>query len=202
MLFVQNRQAQVFKLHIFLDQSVRADDDINTAIGQAFERLCLFFSSSKTGNFGNFDRPLGKAVTEVLVMLLGQQGGWHQHRHLTATHHGHKSSTQSDLSFTKANIATDQSIHGSTGLHVFDDVFNRLQLVWRFFKREALTECFVIMQTERKCMTTARSTLGIQIQQLCRRITNLLEGFFLGFVPLAATQAMQWRALWRAAGIT
>ena len=107
----------------------------------------MFFGRSKAGNLSYLDGPCVEAVFEVIKVLFGQQGGGHQYRHLAAAHDGHKGSAQCHFGLTKAHVTADQAVHGATGLHVFDDVFNRFQLIRGFFKRKTLTERFVVLQT-------------------------------------------------------
>ena len=48
MLFVEDDQAEIVELHVLLDQLVRADDDVQLALGQVFQRLSGFLGRAET----------------------------------------------------------------------------------------------------------------------------------------------------------
>ena len=76
-------------------------------------------------------------------MLAGQQSGGHDNRHLkTGNRHG-KSSPQGDFGFTKADIATDQTIHRMTRGQIIQHRINGALLVFCFIIQEARTK-FVV----------------------------------------------------------
>ena len=65
-------------------QLVGADDDVDRAVGQAFERRLDLLGRAEARQLGHLHRPLAEAVDDVLVVLLGQQRGRRQQRHLLA----------------------------------------------------------------------------------------------------------------------
>ncbi len=58
-------------------------------------------------------------------MLKSQNSGGHEHCHLLAVVHCFKRGANSNLSLTKADISTDETIHGLRALHVFFNVICR-----------------------------------------------------------------------------
>ncbi len=67
----------MIELHVFLQQLVGADDDIGFTLQHAVQRQLRFFGGLKAGQYIHFHRPFGKAVGEVLIVLLCQQSGGH-----------------------------------------------------------------------------------------------------------------------------
>ena len=65
-------------------------------------------------------------------MLLGQNGGGHQHRHLLAVHDGFERGAQSDFGFAVTDVAADQAVHRLGALHVLLDFLDGLQLILGF----------------------------------------------------------------------
>jgi hypothetical protein len=62
-----------------------------------------------------FTGHLREAVAEGLVVLLGQQRGGRQHRHLLAAVHGHEGGAQRHLGLAEADVAADQPVHRLAG---------------------------------------------------------------------------------------
>ena len=59
-----------------------ADNNINSAILNAFDGAINFFTRTKARKLGNIHGPISKAITEGLGVLLGQKGGWAEHDYL------------------------------------------------------------------------------------------------------------------------
>jgi hypothetical protein len=55
----------------------------------------------------HLDGPVGEAVREVLIVLLGQQGRRHQHRCLLAGGHGYEGRKHAHLRLAEAHVAAD-----------------------------------------------------------------------------------------------
>jgi hypothetical protein len=79
LLLVDDDEAEVLELHVFLQQAVGADDHVDLALGQ-LEQLGLDLLRGLEAR-QHFDpqRPVGEAVAEVAVVLFRQQRGRHQH---------------------------------------------------------------------------------------------------------------------------
>lgn len=73
-------------------------------------------------------------------MLLRQDGGRHEERHLLAVHHSLKGRAQSDLCFAVAHVAAEQAVHHAGGLHVLFDLRDAGELIRRFFIWEAFLQ--------------------------------------------------------------
>lgn len=67
-------------------------------------------------------------------MLLGEQGGGHQHRHLGLVFHRHKGGAHGHFGLAEAHIAAHQPVHGLAGLHVGNHRGNGGLLVRGFLK--------------------------------------------------------------------
>src|SRR3546814_12106425 len=76
-----------------------------------FERSAGFPRRLEARQHLDPDRPIGKAVAEIAVMLLGEQGGWHQHRHLLASIGGDEGGAHRDFGLAESDIAADHAIH-------------------------------------------------------------------------------------------
>ncbi len=191
MFFVDDDQPQVVEPDVILQQFVGADDDIQFALLKLFQRGFGFLGAAEAAHDLNLDRPVGKTVAETVVVLLGQQGGGRQHRHLFAAVYGNKGRTHGDFGFAKANIAADQPVHRGAGQHVTAHRINGQLLVGGFFVGEGGAEGGIVSAWVAKGMTLARGTAGINIQQLGGHIAHLFGGLAFGFAPLVRAQAVQ-----------
>ncbi len=145
MLFIEDDQAEVVELHILLDQLVRADDDVQLAIGQILQRLRHFLGGAEARQLGDLDRPIGEAVGEALEVLLGEQRGGHEHRDLLAFHRRDEGGAQCDFGLAEADIAADEPVHRLAGLQVEQHGFDGGGLVGGLLETEAGRERFVVV---------------------------------------------------------
>jgi hypothetical protein len=190
-LLVDDDEAEALELHILLQQAVGADQDVDLALAQKLDGLVLFLRRLETRNLGDLDRHVGEAVAEVLVVLLGQQRGRAQYRHLLAVGHGDEGGAHGDLGLAEADVAADQAVHRLAGFHVLDHGIDGRLLVGRFLEAEAVGEGFQVVLLEDERVALAGRALGIQVQQFGGGVVHLLGGLLLGLFPLARAQRVQ-----------
>ena len=75
LFLVNNHQPQIFKLHIFLDNAVCADNDIKLAVFQLGQHFFLFSLGNKAGQPSEFYRKFLKAFLKGIKVLLREDGG-------------------------------------------------------------------------------------------------------------------------------
>ena len=73
-------------------------------------------------------------------MLVGEQRGRHEDRHLLAVLHRLERGPHRDLGLAEPDVAADEAVHRDRPLHVGLDVVDRVQLVGRLLVRERLLE--------------------------------------------------------------
>ena len=78
MFFVDDHESEILELNVRLNEFVRADDEINFALGHALQRGLDFLWRSEARELFNANRPRRKAILERVVVLLGQQCRRHQ----------------------------------------------------------------------------------------------------------------------------
>ena len=118
--FVDNNQAQIVEGHGFLEQLVGAHQNIHFAFLEPLQHLGLFLGAAKARQHFYIHWPVGETVSEGFVMLLGEQGGGYQYRHLGLVFHGHEGGAHGHLGLAEAHVTADQPVHGLAGLHVGD----------------------------------------------------------------------------------
>ncbi|MCY1418636.1 hypothetical protein D9M71_341990 [compost metagenome] len=191
MLFVDDHQPEVFDLHVVLQQLVRADDDVDLAFGQVRDRRIHFLGRLEAAHHFHAHRPVGKAVAEAVVVLLGEQGGRHQDRHLATAVHRNERGAHCHFGLAEADVAAHQAIHRLGRKHVFAHRFDGGLLVRGFFERETGAEGGVVGLRIGESVAFAGSATCIDVEQLGGHVTHLFGGFALGFLPGLGAQAMQ-----------
>jgi hypothetical protein len=155
-----------------------------TASSCSFADLKREISAILTGH-------VGEAVAEVLVVLLGQQRGRAQYRHLLAVGHGDEGGAHGDLGLAEADVAADQAVHRLARLHVFDHGVDGGLLVGGFLEAEAVGEGLQVVLLEDERVALARGALGVEVQQFGGGVVHLLGGLLLGLFPLPRAQRVQ-----------
>ena len=201
MFLVDDRQPQVAEVDVVLQQLVGADEDVDTALGQFGQHLFLLATAAEARQLRDTHRPVGEAVEEVLVVLLGQQGGRHQHRDLGSGLDRDEGRTHGDLGLAEADIATDHPIHRLVGSQVGQHGGDGGGLVRGFLEREAGGEGRVIGVADLEGVAGAGLAPGIEIEQFGGGVAHLLGGLAPGLVPLVGTELVQRRDLGRGTGV-
>jgi hypothetical protein len=147
------------------------------------------------------DRPVGEAVGEVLVVLLGQQRGRHQHGHLLAGVDGDEGGAHRDLGLAEADVAADHAVHRAWGRPCRQDGLDGALLVRRLLELEGGGEGGVVGAGVREGDALAGGAAGVDVQQLGGDVVGLLRGLALDLVPLVAAEAVQRGVLGRGAGV-
>jgi hypothetical protein len=146
---------------------------------------------AEAAHLGHLHRPLGEAVHQRLVVLLGQQRGGRQQRHLLAAGDGHKGGAQGHLGLAEAHVAADQAVHRARADHVLDDGVDGGVLVGGFLKAEVGRKGLVVVRRVAEGKTLAGGAAGVDVQQLGGGVAHLLGGLAFGLFPLAAAQLVQ-----------
>ena len=199
MLLVDDHQPQARKLDVALQQLVRADGDVDRALGQRLDVLRLLLRRAKARQLGNLDRPfvgnLREAVGKSLEVLLGQEGGRGEHGDLLAAADGDECRAQRDLGLAEADVAADQAVHRFARAHVVDHGADRGRLVHRFLEAETLGERVQIALLDFELIPQSCGAPGIEIEQFGGGVTDLQRRFLLGAIPVAAAELVQRRLL-------
>ena len=200
-LLVDDHQPQVFEAHRRLQQLVGADDDIHRALGQAVHDPLGLAGGAETRQVLHLHRPVGEAVGKVLIVLLGEQGGGHQHRHLAAAVDGDEGRAHGHLGLAEAHVAAHHPVHGLGRRHAVEDGVDRPRLVRGLLELEGGGEGGVVLPRRRKGHPLAGGAAGVDVQQLRRHVVGLLRRLALELVPLIAAQAVQGGVLRRGPGV-
>ena len=191
MLLVDDDEPQLLELHVGLDQSMRADDEIDAALDEPVQHCLRFLAGAKARQLGELDRQVGEAVGKCLEVLLGEQRRRHQDCDLLAVGQGDERGAQRNLGLAETDVAADETVHRLAGDEIFDHRLDRPRLIGRLLERKTGGEGFVIVDVEPEGVALARSALGIEVQKLCRGIVCALRGLAFRLVPLPTAELVQ-----------
>jgi len=200
-LFIDDEQAQVVELGRFTEQLVRADHDVHRAVANALDGRRDLLAGAKARDLGNLDWPLGEAVHQRLVVLLGQQRGGRKKGHLPPARDGHEGRAQGHFGLAEAHVAANQAVHGAGADHVLDDGVDGGVLVGCFFEAEVVGKGLVVLRRVAEGVALARGAAGVDVEQFGRAVAHLACRLALGLFPLAAAQLVQRRLVRAHAGV-
>ncbi len=135
-LFVDNHQRQAVKLHLFLENGVRADNHLHLPAGYRLLLRKARFALLLPGQPAHFNSQRGKPVTEIVGVLLGQQFRRCHQRHLLAVGDSAQSGQRGDQRFTGTHIALHQAHHRHIQRHIAFDLGGHPRLGAGGFKRQ------------------------------------------------------------------
>ncbi len=136
-------------------------------------------------------RVAGEAVAEGLEVLLGQQGGRHQHRGLVAVLHRLEHGPERDLGLAEADVAADEAVHRDGQLHVGLDLVDGGALVGCRLVRERLLELALPGRVGREGVARRVDALLVEHDQLLGDLGHRRAHLGLGLLPLAPAHAAE-----------
>ena len=188
LLLVDDHQAQVFKGHVFLQDPVRADQDIDAAGGGTFEGIANLGLGSEAVDGFDREGKLGHAGREATVVLLGEDRGRDEHRYLLAGVDGLERGPDRDLGFAVADVAADQAVHRLALRHVVLDRLDGRELVWRLFIRKGRLELGHPVAVFGRVDEARRAgTLGLDVDQFLGQVNDRFGDAFLPLFPRRCT---------------
>jgi len=200
-LLVDDGKPQVLEADRRLQQLVGADDDVDGAVGQPVDDALDLLGATKARQALDLNGPVGETVGQVLIVLLGQQGGGDQHGDLSAAVDGDEGGAHGDLSLTEADIAADHAVHGLGVGHVAEDGLNGALLVGRLLEVEGLGKGGIVGTGVREGDALTRGAAGVDVEQFGGHVVGLLRGLFLEAIPLVTAKAVQRCVFLGAAGV-
>ncbi len=118
LLLIDNQQAEILELDAPAEQRMRADHDIDLAVGQRLLGLGQIGRRHEPRRLADLDRKAAEAFAEGLEMLPREQRRRHDDRDLLAVHGGDECRAQRNLGLAKADIAADEPVHRAAGFEI------------------------------------------------------------------------------------
>src|SRR4051812_9224341 len=129
LLLIDDHEAEALEVDALRQDRVSADDDVDSAVGNALLGPLGFGSGHQPRQPPDVERKALKPLGEIPIMLASKQRRWTNERHLAARHGHDKGGAKRDLCFAEADIAADQSVHRLAGFEVLEDVGDRAVLI-------------------------------------------------------------------------
>ena len=193
LLLVHDEESEVLEAHLRREHAVRADDDVDGAVREAFHGLLDLGVGLEARERGHLDREGGVALRERAEVLLHQQGRRHEDGHLLAVLHGLERRAHRDLGLAVADVAADDAIHGHGALHVGLHLVDAGELIGSLDEREGILELALPRSVGREGMARRRLALGIEPHQLVGDLADGATRTRLGALPVGAAQLAQCR---------
>ena len=121
MLFVDNDDPELLKLHVIVEQGMGADNECRLTLRNAFQALAALPAFDRPGEEHHWQVERLQELLQGGEVLLGQNfRGSHESR-LIAIGHGHEHGQKSHDGFATTDVALDETIHGVRPLHIVQD---------------------------------------------------------------------------------
>ena len=121
LFLVDDQQTEGGELQMLGEQGMGAHEDVDVAVAGLFQNGTFFSGTAKAIHAGDFNAKAFKALCKGLPVLVGENGGWCQHRDLVAALYHFKGGAEGDFRFAKSHVAAQQTIHGIAGLQAAFD---------------------------------------------------------------------------------
>ncbi len=182
LFFVDYQQAEVREVHVFGENAVSTDDDVDFARFERAQCLDLLGSRHETRQHLHLQGIAVQARREGSVMLLGEHGRGAEHRDLASAHRDAKRRPQGDLRLAEADVSADQPVHWLPFVEVGHHVVDGLFLVSCLLEGECGLELGVGAACRLDRIALRCGAFRIELQELLRHLldrllhTSLLRG--------------------------
>ena len=147
-------------------QPVRADHDVDAAVGESLDHLLLLGRGQEPAQELDPDRIRREPVGERLRVLAGQERRRRQDGRLRAVLHRLEDGPHRDLGLPESHVATDQAVHRPGLLHVRLDVGDGLELVLGLDEPEGGLHLGLPRRVGPECVALHRQAATVELDQL------------------------------------
>ena len=134
LFLIDNDESQVFEDDVAGNKAMRANDNIHAALAQKLQDLALLALRAKAAQHFDSHRIIEHSLPERFEMLLCEHSRRREHRDLPSVHDRFERGTDRYFRFTKTDVATNQTVHGSRAFHVVLGLDDGFELIGRFAK--------------------------------------------------------------------
>ena len=192
---VNNYQTQIFKGNILGQQAVRADDNVAHAVFNLLDNFALLGFCLEAAEHLHVYGKARHALGESFVMLVGQNGGGHQHHYLFAAHDCVQGRAHGYFGFAKAHIADQDAVHGFVARKVAQDVLYGLRLPRGLHIRERVGKFFFYARVAGQGFPAGGLAQGFHAQNFFGGFLRFFFDAFFDVFPRHAAQGRQSRRL-------
>ena len=173
---------------------MRSNYNIHKTFLEILYCFLLLCRRTKTAKKIHTHRKILHSLYKGIVMLLCQNSRRHKISHLLSILNCLERSPNRNFCLSIADISTDEAVHNLIAFHIPLCIFNRLKLIFRLLIGKHFLK-FLLPDSIRLIGITFRFLAGrIQLHQVLGDIFHSSFDFGLCFVPLLASQPIQFRA--------
>ena len=191
LLLIDDDEAQVLELGLLRQDRMRADDDVDIALGQPFARVLHLLGGNEARKAADLQREAGESLGKILVVLAGEQGGGRDHRDLLSVHRRDESGAQRDLGLAETDIAADQPVHRLAAFQIAQHIGNRAFLVVGLLVLEAVEELVVDAFLDFEHRRLLERALGRDLHQLAGDLADALLEAGAALLPCFAAEPVE-----------
>ena len=158
MLFVDDHQRKAVKLHLFLEDGVRADDHLYLAAGNGLLLRLACFAFLLTRQPAHFHAERREPVAEIVGVLFSQQLGRRHQGHLIAVGNRPQCRQRRHQRFPGTHVALYKAHHRHIERHIAFNFCHHARLrAGRFERQRGQQGIFQrILRIQRLCVITLR----------------------------------------------
>ena len=186
LFLVDDHKPQILELDVALEQTVRADDDIDFAFIHAFDDHRLLSFGFEAAQSLDDERVFSETLQKIIVMLLGENGRGDENRRLLPRHDAFEDRPHGDFGFSVADVSAKQTVHRACRFHVALDFLGRAELIARFGERERLLKQTLLKIVPRKRTALRLAAHRMNLEHVKRQRPHGTCRFALDFVPFRA----------------
>ena len=191
LLLVDDEQAEVLELDVSGEEPVRRDDDVDRPVLHTLDDRVLLLGREKARQHLDPHRVVREPLAERLAVLVGEQRGRDEHRHLLAVLHRFERGPDRHLRLAVADVAAHEAVHGHGSLHVGLDVLDGLELVGRLLVRERLLDLALPRRVGPEGVARRREPLPVEHDQLLGDLADGRAHPGARLLPVAAAHPVQ-----------
>ena len=197
LFLVDHDQPEPLELDRLRQDRVRADDQVDRAVGQPFARRLGLRRADQPRQPPDLDREAFEARDEIVVMLAREQRGRADDRDLLARHRGGERGAQRDLGLAEPDIADHQPVHRLARREIAEHVVDRAVLVVGFLVREAVDERGIAALVGLDHVAGMERAFGGGRDQLAGDLADALLHAALAPLPRLAAEPVERAAFFR-----
>ena len=179
------------ELHRLAEHRMRADDDVDAALGEALLGVALLGRRHHPRQPADAHRQAGEALAEDARMLAGEQRRRHDDRRLLAVDRRGEGGAQRHLGLAEADVADDDPVHRPAGGEVVERRLDRVRLVLRLVIGKAGAELVVEPFRRDEARRGPRQALGGDADELARHLEHALLEARLARLPARAAELVE-----------
>ena len=194
LLFIDDHETEILELHGLGEQRMRADHDIDRAVGKTRTRLRDICGRDQPARLPDPHRKAAEAIREGLEVLPREQRRRHHNRDLRAVTRGEKCGAQRDFGFAEADVAADQPIHRPPLAQIVDYGIDRGALVVRLVIGKARAEFVIETFGHGEFRCVVKTARGRDLDERRRHFADALLEACFAVLPTRAAKPVQFRA--------